>query len=109
VVISTLTFIIQTFPEFQTDADGQSEYPEVVTALELIDELSIFFFTLEYSVRFTCAPRKWIFFKDPMNMVDLFAILPFYLTLVLDSMEDMQIIGKAGKLVRLVRVLRYEG
>jgi hypothetical protein len=53
-----------------------------VFALELIDELSIFFFTLEYSVRFICSPRKWIFFKDPMNLVDLFAILPFYLTLV---------------------------
>ena len=41
-----------------------------------------------------------------MNLVDFFAIIPYYLTLVLDSMEDMQIIGKAGKLVRLVRVLR---
>ena len=41
-----------------------------------------------------------------MNLVDFFAIIPFYLTLILDSMEDMQIIGKAGKLIRLVRVLR---
>ena len=41
-----------------------------------------------------------------MNMVDLFAITPFYLTLALDSMEDLTIIGKAGKLIRLVRVLR---
>ena len=39
-------------------------------------------------------------------MVDLFAITPFYLTLALDSMEDLTIIGKAGKLIRLVRVLR---
>ena len=41
-----------------------------------------------------------------MNLVDLLAIIPFYLTLVLDSMEDLTIIGKAGKLIRLVRVLR---
>ena len=41
-----------------------------------------------------------------MNMVDLLAIIPFYLTLALDSMEDLTIIGKAGKLIRLVRVLR---
>ena len=106
VVISTLTFILQTFPEFQHEDVGRDMYPNFVYALRIIDHLSIFFFTLEYSIRFLCAPRKWIFFKHPMNMVDFFAIIPFYLTMALDSMEDMHIIGKAGKLVRLVRVLR---
>ena len=105
-VISTLTFIIQTFPEFQEDQKGEVEYPQVVRALVVVDELAIFFFTLEYLIRFACAPRKWVFFKNPMNLVDLFSVLPFYLTLVMDRLEDMQIIGKAGKLVRLVRVLR---
>ena len=41
-----------------------------------------------------------------MNLVDLFAITPFYVTLALDSMEDITILGKTGKLIRLVRVLR---
>ena len=41
-----------------------------------------------------------------MNLIDVFAIIPFYLTLALDSMEDLTIIGKAGKLIRLIRVLR---
>ena len=41
-----------------------------------------------------------------MNLVDLFAIIPVYCTLVLDSMEDLTIIGKHGKLFRFVRVLR---
>ncbi len=104
VIISTLTFIIQTFPEFQEVPD--SPYPWVVRVLVITDHLAIGFFSVEYVVRFICAPRKWIFFKDPMNMIDMLAIIPFYLTLALDSMEDMQIIGKAGKLVRLVRVLR---
>ena len=41
-----------------------------------------------------------------MNLIDVLAIIPFYLTLALDSMEDLTIIGKAGKLIRLIRVLR---
>ena len=41
-----------------------------------------------------------------MNIIDLLAIVPFYLTFVLDQLEDLKIIAKAGKTVRLVRVLR---
>merc|ERR1719464_1751373 len=44
-----------------------------------------------------------------MNMVDLFAIIPFFLDLViggLQKVQDFQIMGKAGKIVRLVRVMR---
>ena len=41
-----------------------------------------------------------------MNLVDLAAIIPFFLSLLLAGLEDMQIIGKAGKIVRLVRVMR---
>ena len=100
VIISTITFIIQTFPEFQLkdgggdDASAAADQPNKVLwaihALVTIDELAIGFFTVEYVVRFLCSPRKWHFFKEPMNMVDFTAIIPFYLTLVLDSMEDMQ-------------------
>jgi potassium voltage-gated channel Shab-related subfamily B protein 1 len=61
-----------------------------IYALGKIDELAVVFFSVEYVVRFICSPRKWFFFKDSMNMVDFAAIVPFYLTLALDSMEDMQ-------------------
>ena len=37
-------------------------------------------------------------------LVDFFALLPFYVSLVLEELEDYQIIGKAGKIVRLMRV-----
>ena len=99
VIISTITFIIQTFPEFQLKdeeddasaaADQANKVLWAIHALVTIDELAIGFFTVEYVVRFLCSPRKWHFFKEPMNLVDFTAIIPFYLTLVLDSMEDMQ-------------------
>ena len=42
-------------------------------------------------------------FKAPMNMIDFLAIVPFYLSLLLEGLEDFEIIGKAGKIIRLVK------
>lgn len=106
VILSTLTFIISTMEEFQALDRGQTEMPTIVLVIDYIDTFVIIFFTIEYFVRFTCAPRKWRFFKNPMNLVDLFAIIPFYLALFLNQLEDIQIIGKAGKIVRLIRIMR---
>ena len=38
-------------------------------------------------VRFSCAPRKLKFFVGPMNLVDLFAILPFVLDLIIGGLQ----------------------
>ena len=38
-----------------------------------------------------------------MNLVDFVAIIPFYIALLLEGLEDMEIIGKAGKIIRLIR------
>ena len=106
VVLSTLTFIISTMEELQALEHGESEYTALVIILDYIDTFVIIFFTAEYAVRFICAPRKWRFFKNPMNLVDVLAIIPFYLSIFLNQLEDIQIIGKAGKIVRLIRVMR---
>ena len=41
-----------------------------------------------------------------MNLIDFFAVIPFYLSVLLEGLEDFEIIGKTGKMIRLVRVMR---
>jgi len=105
VIVSTLTFILSTLEDFKEDFEIDPDSLFNLT-LEYIDAIVIIFFTIEYSIRFICAPRKWRFFKDPMNFVDVLAIFPYYMSLCLHQLEDFQIIGKAGKIVRLIRVMR---
>ncbi|XP_023328465.1 potassium voltage-gated channel subfamily B member 2 isoform X2 [Eurytemora carolleeae] len=108
VLLSTFTFVLGTFPEFQGEEEtGQPPpYPEAVLAMEVVENCAVLFFVMEYIVRFVCSPRKWRFFKQPMNLVDFFAIIPFLLDLVIGGLQDFEIMGKAGKIVRLVRVMR---
>jgi len=108
VLLSTFTFVLGTFPEFQQEEEtGQPPpYPQAVLAMEVVENCAVLFFVIEYIVRFICSPRKWRFFKQPMNLVDFFAIIPFVLDLVIGGLQDFEIMGKAGKIVRLVRVMR---
>ena len=53
VLISTLTFILGTFPEFQPmeESGVPSEYPQAVSIMEVIDNIAVAFFLMEYVVR----------------------------------------------------------
>ena len=41
-----------------------------------------------------------------MNIVDFICLIPFYISLLLEGLEDVKIIGKAGKIIRFLKVLR---
>ena len=106
VLISTVTFIVSTIEELQEDEQGRVEFPLLLKIIDVIDNITIGFFTLEYLMRLACSPRKFKFMKGPMNMIDLLAIIPFYLSILLEGLKDFEIIGKAGKIIRLIKVMR---
>ena len=122
VFISTLTFVLSTVEDAKVGQDGEEVNTGLLLVIEITDILCVAIFSLEYTVRFLCSPVKKQFVLQPMNLskfllsiyykvetfssVDFVALLPFYLTLVLEELEDYQIVGKAGKIVRLMRVMR---
>ena len=69
VLLSTLTFVLSTIEELQKDEDGYTEFPLIVTIIELLDNFVIAFFTMEYLIRLLICPVKSKFVRDAMNMV----------------------------------------
>ena len=55
-------------------------------------------------IRLLVCPVKKRFMIDPMNLVDLLTLVPFYLAVLLKELEDLEIVGKAGKILRLLKV-----
>ena len=111
--ISTITFIVSTVEDIkeitgnQTSSEAASSHQsELSMVCNIVDISSFVFFTLEYVCRFTCSPHRWKFFKKMMNLMDLLILLPFYISLILEGLEDYQIIGRAGKMLRLMKILK---
>ena len=115
---STLTFVVESNLEHDLEIlaenveflnsshISESETKQILKATQILDQLAITFFTLEYCLRLVLCPNKRKFLLDKMNLIDLIAIIPFYISLLLAGLEDMEIIGKAGKLIRLIRLMR---
>jgi hypothetical protein len=64
--------------------------------------MCIAFFTLEAVLRMLCCPDLGNYLSDAANIVDLCAIVPFYLELGLSGIPGLAVL----RVVRLVRVLR---
>ena len=89
VLLSTLAMCLNTMPEFKVK-DHQSNKTIEDPTFALIEAICISWFTIEYLLRLAGSPDKWRFIKRPLNIVDVLAILPYYLSLSL--MDDTEIV-----------------
>jgi hypothetical protein len=96
---SSFAFCLETLPEYQDDAYAQ----DVFYGIEVF---CVVMFTIEYVLRSLCCPVWRKFVIKPLNLIDLAAILPFYLELALPlSVSSLQVL-RTIRLVRVIRILR---
>ncbi|XP_050683043.1 potassium voltage-gated channel protein Shaker isoform X3 [Leptidea sinapis] len=135
ILLSIVIFCLETLPEFKhykvynTTTNGtkieEDEVPDLTDPFFLIETLCIVWFTFELIVRFLACPNKFNFFRDVMNIIDIIAIIPYFITLatVVAEEEDTLNLPRAPvspqdkstnqamslailRVIRLVRVFR---
>lgn len=96
--LSIAAFCVSTLPGIREDGEIVGS-PNGLSVLEIVCSS---FFTLEFLMRVIFCPSKLLFFKRPMNWIDLISILPFYVSfLTADEKVKMFLV------IRVMRLLRY--
>jgi voltage-gated potassium channel len=92
ILISSVAFVLESDPDLHS-------YHSTFHQIEL---WIVVIFSLEYGIRWLTVRDRLKFMRQPLNVVDLLAILPFYITLFLPFHLDLRIL----RLIRLIRVFR---
>lgn len=78
--------------------------------LDILEYICIVWFTGELVLRFTCVKDKCKFSRSVVNIIDLLAILPFYVTLAVETLHggttELENVGRVVQVLRLLRALR---
>ncbi|MBD10075.1 ion transporter [Winogradskyella poriferorum] len=96
IVLSVITFSVETLPNLK---------PQTKTILNSIEVFCVVVFTLEYLARIYVADNKPKFIFSFFGLIDLFAILPFYLSFGLD-LRSLRVL-RMFRLFRLLKLVRY--
>ena len=79
--------------------------------LFIIEALCISWFSIEYLIRVFATPNKCKFFKGVLNTIDLIAIVPFYVSIILETLDtgnlkNFKSVRKAVQVFRVLRIMR---
>ena len=125
ILLSIVIFCLETLPEFKhyrvvndtetTSPNGTSttnlasieedDIPKFSEPFFIIETACIIWFTSELLVRFASCPEKLGFFKNIMNLIDIVAIIPYFITLGTVIADESKSNNQAMSLA-ILRVIR---
>ena len=117
ILISIVIFCMETLPEFRDERDQRTHVPTIngtashgpnpfTDPFFIIETLCIIWFTFELLVRFFACPSKASFSKNIMNIIDIVAIIPYFITLGTELAERETNSGQQAMSLAILRVIR---
>ena len=96
ILLSIITFSVETIPNLK---------PQTISILHSIELFCVIIFTLEYLLRIYVADKPFRFIFSFFGLIDLIAILPFYLSFGVDlrSLRALRFL----RIFRILKLVRY--
>ncbi|XP_062403594.1 potassium voltage-gated channel subfamily G member 4a [Sardina pilchardus] len=115
VAITVISLCISTMPDLREE-ENRGECSQKCKHMFIVETVCVAWFSLEFVLRFVQARSKLEFLRGPLNIIDAMAILPYYVSLVVDEEDDPSLaeherggrgyLDKLGLVLRILRALR---
>ncbi|XP_038246989.1 potassium voltage-gated channel subfamily G member 2 [Dermochelys coriacea] len=112
VAITAVSLCISTMPDLREEED-RGECSRKCYDIFVLETVCVAWFSFEFLLRSIQAESKCAFLKTPLNIIDILAILPFYISLIVDMVSAKNSNRKPGSgagnkyLERVGLVLRF--
>ncbi|XP_034981692.1 potassium voltage-gated channel subfamily G member 2 [Zootoca vivipara] len=84
VAITAVSLCISTMPDLREEED-RGECSQKCHDIFVLETVCVAWFSFEFVLRSIQAESKCAFLKTPLNIIDILAILPFYISLIIDT------------------------
>ncbi|XP_056130257.1 potassium voltage-gated channel subfamily D member 3-like [Lampris incognitus] len=108
IAISVITNVVETVPCGATA--NQKDMPcgeRYTVAFFCMDTACVMIFTVEYLMRLFAAPSRYRFMRSVMSIIDVVAILPYYIGLVMTNNEDVSGAFVTLRVFRVFRIFKF--
>ncbi|XP_051275904.1 potassium voltage-gated channel subfamily D member 2-like isoform X1 [Dicentrarchus labrax] len=109
IAVSVLANVVETVP----CGPGPNRVKEVscgdryALAFFCLDTACVMIFTVEYLLRLLAAPSRYKFVKSVMSIIDVVAIMPYYIGLVMTDNEDVSGAFVTLRVFRVFRIFKF--
>ncbi|XP_008319323.1 potassium voltage-gated channel subfamily D member 3-like isoform X2 [Cynoglossus semilaevis] len=108
IAVSVITNVVETVPCGSTT--NQKDMPcgeRYTVAFFCMDTACVMIFTVEYLLRLFAAPSRCRFMRSVMSIIDVMAILPYYIGLVMTNNEDVSGAFVTLRVFRVFRIFKF--
>ncbi|NXR20358.1 potassium voltage-gated channel subfamily D member 3 isoform X1 [Cinclus cinclus] len=108
IAVSVITNVVETVP--CGTVPGSKELPcgeRYAVAFFCLDTACVMIFTVEYLLRLFAAPSRYRFIRSVMSIIDVVAIMPYYIGLVMTNNEDVSGAFVTLRVFRVFRIFKF--
>ncbi|XP_050963358.1 potassium voltage-gated channel subfamily D member 2 isoform X1 [Labeo rohita] len=109
IAVSVMANVVETVPcgGGPTRAKETSCGERYALAFFCLDTACVMIFTVEYLLRLIAAPSRYKFVKSVMSIIDVVAIMPYYIGLVMTDNEDVSGAFVTLRVFRVFRIFKF--